>query len=58
MGTTLSFRHPAVAGAFKAFRIILGITFMVAGGIKLLSPEDFSNIIHNYRILPLPLVNR
>ena len=38
-------------------RIILGIVFIWASFDKLLHPKDFAEVIHNYKIFPLQMVN-
>lgn len=40
-----------------AARIILGALFMYASFDKMANPQAFADIINNYRILPLQLVN-
>ncbi|MBP8645363.1 MAG: DoxX family membrane protein [Syntrophobacteraceae bacterium] len=38
-------------------RISLGIVFLLASVDKILHPEEFAAIVHNYRIVPAKLVN-
>lgn len=40
-----------------AFRLIVGGVFIYSSIGKLLSPDEFAKIIHNYDLLPLFLVN-
>lgn len=42
---------------FVAGRWILGLLFLYAGFEKAFHPQDFAQIILNYRILPDPLIN-
>ena len=39
------------------FRIILGFVFIYAGILKISDPAGFSEVINNYKLLPLLFVN-
>ena len=38
-------------------RLVLGISFLWAGGDKLLNADEFAPLLVSYKLLPLPLVN-
>ncbi|MFH2046945.1 MAG: MauE/DoxX family redox-associated membrane protein [Pseudomonadota bacterium] len=42
---------------YHCARIVLGIVFIYASYDKILHPEAFAKIIHNYQILPDELIN-
>jgi len=47
---------PVSPWAMLAFRVVLGLVFVVASWSKIWSPEAFAEAIHRYRILPDLLV--
>jgi uncharacterized membrane protein YphA (DoxX/SURF4 family) len=42
---------------FVVARLLLGAVFVAAGAAKIFHPGEFAGLIHNYQILPDPLVN-
>lgn len=45
------------ANGLELLRIILGALFVYASLDKIFEPAEFANVIYNYRILPVELIN-